>query len=114
MNLPRYKLWLIIGAAFGGLSVACGAVGAHGLKQALVPEQLEVWETAARYQMYQALGLLAVGLLSMRHGRPPIHWAGATMTVGSLIFSGCLYALVLTGRRWLGAVVPIGGVLMIV
>ena len=114
MPLPRYKLWLVTGAVFGALSVACGAFGAHGLKQSLNREQLEIWETAARYQMYQGLGLLAVGLLAMRHCRAPIHCAGATMAVGSLIFSGCLYALVLTGQRWLGAVVPIGGVLMIV
>src|SRR4051794_15451291 len=114
MTRPRYKLWLVIGAAFAAVSVACGAFGAHRLKQSLNREQLEIWETAARYQMYQGLGLLAVGILAMRHCRSPIHCAGGTMALGSVIFSGCLYVLALSGPRWLGAVVPIGGVLMIV
>jgi uncharacterized membrane protein YgdD (TMEM256/DUF423 family) len=114
MRPARYKLWLVTGAVFGAMSIACGAFGAHRLKQSLSAEQLAIWETAARYQMYQALALLVVGILSIRGCRPPIHCGGATMAVGSLIFSGCLYALALGGPRWLGAVVPFGGALMIV
>jgi uncharacterized membrane protein YgdD (TMEM256/DUF423 family) len=120
--MPRYKLWLVLGSLLGGLAVAAGAFGAHWLhdhfaKDGLTADEarlIEVWETAARYQMYHALALLAVGLLNARHCAMAINLAGGTMTLGTLIFSGCLYALVLTGMKVLGAIVPIGGVLMIV
>lgn len=122
MNLPR--LWLMLGALGGGLAVTLGAFGAHGLESALEKDTalsiserghlLDVWETAARYQMYHALALLAVGLLALRRSDASLHAAGTTMVLGTLIFSGCLYALVLTRVRVLGAIVPIGGVLLIV
>ncbi len=120
----RSETWLVMGALLGGLAVALGAFGAHGLEGTLrgsegvlsesAHKQLANWETAARYQMYHALALLAVGLLASRRCSAAIHIAGATMTVGVLIFSGCLYALVLSGQRMLGAVVPVGGVLLLV
>jgi len=96
--------------------VAAGAFGAHGLKNVLKADaqQLANWETAARYQMYAALALVMIGLFALRQPSPLLHWAGGTLTLGTLIFSGCLYLLVLTSQRWLGAVVPIGGVLLIV
>ena len=75
---------------------------------------IEVWETAARYQMYHALALLGVGLAAMWRQSKAIFLAGAAMLLGTVIFSGCLYALVLTEQKWLGRVVPIWGVLMIV
>ena len=122
MNLPR--LWLMLGALGGGLAVTLGAFGAHGLESALEKDTalsiserghlLDVWETAARYQMYHALALLAVGLLALRHSRGSLHVAGAAMVLGTLIFSGCLYALVLTRVPALGKFVPVGGILLIV
>lgn len=122
MTMPRYKLWLLLGALLGGLSVALGAFGAHGLRDEYLADgftddelrRLENWETAARYQMYHALALLAVGFVAARRCGLAVNLAGAAMTLGTFIFSGCLFALVLTGQKWLGAVVPIGGVLMIV
>src|SRR5262245_34796956 len=113
-NISGSQTWLLIAALFGGLAVACGAFGAHGLKERLAPADLANWETAARYQMYHALALLAVGLLAARSPSRLLNVAGLSMTLGILIFSGCLYALVLTGERRLGAVVPFGGVLLIV
>ncbi len=120
----RSEIWLVVGALLGGLAVALGAFGAHGLEgmlrgsdeilSAAAQKQLANWETAARYQMYHALALLAVGILAGRRCSAAIHLAGVTMTAGVLIFSGCLYALVLSGQRILGAVVPIGGVLLLV
>ena len=116
------NLWLVTAAILGGLAVACGAFGAHSLKAhfaadgSLSPadeQQLAIWETAARYQMYHALALLAVGLLNGRYGGRMLQIAGGAFTAGTMIFSGCLYALVLTGQRWLGAIVPIGGTLLI-
>lgn len=107
--------WIRIAALLGGLSVIAGSFGAHGLKGHVEPKDLETFETAARYQMYHALALLGIGLLALHQGSsPPIQIAGWCFLGGTLIFSGTLYALVLTGIRWLGAITPIGGVLMIV
>jgi uncharacterized membrane protein YgdD (TMEM256/DUF423 family) len=119
--------WLLVGAVLGALAVACGAFGAHGLKSAFqspaiqrelgeqeIAAKLANWETASRYAMYHALALLAVGFLSVRNPTRTVHLAGFAFTAGTIIFSGCLDVLVLTGQRWLGAVVPIGGVLLIV
>lgn len=107
--------WIRVAALLGGLSVAAGAFGAHGLKGYLEPKDLETFETAARYQMYHALALLGIGLLALYQGSsPPLQIAGWCFLSGTLIFSGTLYALVLSGIRWLGAITPIGGVLMIV
>src|SRR5262245_27089761 len=118
------RLWLLMGALLGGLSVALGAIGAHKLEShlrepdgsltAAAERSMAVWETAARYQMYHALALLMVGVLTLRHRSTIIQSAGWAMTAGVLIFSGCLYALVLSGQKKLGMVVPIGGVLMLV
>src|SRR5262245_47084251 len=115
MSTQSWNPWLFIAALLGGLAVACGAFGAHGLRARFAADDpmLTNWETAARYQMYHALALLAVGLLATRSPSRLLNFAGVGMTLGTLIFSGCLYALVLTGERRLGAVVPIGGVLLI-
>jgi uncharacterized membrane protein YgdD (TMEM256/DUF423 family) len=111
-----HRLPLIAGAIIGGLSVAGGAFGAHGLKAVLEASgQGANWETAARYAMYHALALVAAGLLAAV--RPatagllvPATWC---FLAGTAIFSGCLAALALSGVRILGAIVPIGGVLLI-
>src|SRR5262245_7002643 len=87
------RLWLFTGALLGCVAVALGAFAAHGLKSYLGTSgdewsaKLANWETAARYQMYHALALLAVGLLAERHPSVCIHVAGASMTLGTLIFS---------------------------
>ncbi len=116
MPFNASKTWLITAAVLAGLAVAFGAFGAHGLKARFSADHpmLANWETAARYQMYHALALLAVGLLAIGSPSRTLNMAGLCMTLGTIIFSGCLYALVLTGERRLGAIVPIGGVLMIV
>jgi uncharacterized membrane protein YgdD (TMEM256/DUF423 family) len=127
MISARYKVWLILGALLGGLAVVFGAFGAHGLESALkgpsagrelgeqqIASYLANWETAARYQMYHALALLGVGWLTSRRCSWAVNLAGVAFTLGVLIFSGCLYVLVLTGQKWLGAIVPIGGMLLIV
>lgn len=107
--------WLRLGAILGGLAVACGAFAAHGLEDRLNERGLGLFETAARYQMYHALALIAVGLLAgtARGGRA-LGVAGWSFSLGILLFSGSLYALALTGVRWLGAITPIGGVLFLV
>jgi uncharacterized membrane protein YgdD (TMEM256/DUF423 family) len=99
-----------LGAGFGGLGVAAGAFGAHALKAVLSPEMLAVYETAARYQMYHALALLAVGLVLQRHPANASHWVGWLFVAGIVLFSGSLYLLAFTGMKWLGAMTPLGGV----
>ena len=101
------------GAALALLAVALGAFGAHALRERLEAGDLEIFETAVRYQMYHALALLGVAWLSTRLPGPLTGWAGWLMVAGTLVFSGSLYLLVLTGPRWLGAVTPVGGVLLI-
>ena len=98
-----------IGAVAGFLGVALGAFGAHALQGRLSPEDLQIFETAVRYQLVHALALVALAALSGRISAVPAIVAGWGFTGGILVFSGSLYLLVLTGPRWLGAVTPIGG-----
>jgi len=112
----RDGFWVQVGAVWGFLAVAMGAFGAHGFKDRLAELGTGPnFQTAAQYQMYCALALLAVGLLVLtgRSGTAA-SVAGWGLLLGSLIFSGSLYVLALTGLRWLGAITPIGGVAMLV
>ena len=97
----------------GALGVGLGAFGAHALAARLSPADLATFETGARYQMFHAVALLGVGAWLDRHPAGRLQWAARAFGLGVLIFSGSLYALVLTGHRWLGAVTPIGGVALI-
>ena len=81
----------------------------HALRARLSPDLLAVFETAARYQMYHALGLLAVAWMVTRWPGPWPVRAGWLFVAGTVLFSGSLYALALTGVRWLGAITPLGG-----
>jgi uncharacterized membrane protein YgdD (TMEM256/DUF423 family) len=102
-----------IGATLGFLAVAAGAFGAHALRSRLTPEDLEIFETAARYQMYHALALLAAAWAVGRWPGGAALACGWLFLGGTLVFSGSLYLLVLTGQRWLGAVTPIGGLALL-
>jgi uncharacterized membrane protein YgdD (TMEM256/DUF423 family) len=115
-----------MGAIWGFLAVTMGAFGAHGLKErfqslggqtgGLTAERLEAnFNTAAQYHMYCALAILAVGLFAAtgRNGAA-LQTSGWSFLLGSLIFSGSLYILSVSGLRWLGAITPIGGVAMLV
>ena len=103
------RLFFALGSASALVTVATGAFGAHGLRARLSPDLLAVFETAALYQMYHALALLAVGWAVTRWPGPWPVRAGWLFAVGTLLFSGSLYALALSGMRWLGAVTPLGG-----
>ena len=132
MSTPRN--WIVLGAILAGLAVVFGAFGAHGLEGKLsdiygdevksiggleVPatfKYLRDFKTAAEYQMYHAFGLLALGVAAgqaatVRAGHKIAAWC---FLLGIVFFSGSLYVLVLTGLRWLGAITPIGGTLMII
>jgi uncharacterized membrane protein YgdD (TMEM256/DUF423 family) len=103
--------WLGVGALSGLFAVAAGAFGAHGLKARLTPELLAIFETAARYQMMHALLLVVIGGLALKSpvSSSLLSAAGGLATVGTVLFSGSLYVLALTGVRWLGAITPLGG-----
>ncbi|HKQ70812.1 MAG TPA: DUF423 domain-containing protein [Polyangiaceae bacterium] len=106
-------MWALLGASNAFLAVAAGAFGAHALKARLSADLLAVFETAARYHMYHALGLIGVAWLASAKGSAAnaVGWA---MMAGIVFFSGSLYALALTGTRALGAVTPIGGLCFLV
>jgi uncharacterized membrane protein YgdD (TMEM256/DUF423 family) len=104
------RLFAGLGALVAFLAVAFGAFGAHALRARLTPEDLAIFETGVRYQMYHAFALLAVAWASSRWPGGLTHAAGWAFFAGILIFSGSLYVLVLSGQRWLGAVTPLGGV----
>lgn len=105
-----------IAALLGGLAVAGGAFASHALKSKLSDRALEIFETGTRYQMYHALALLLVVVL-LAQSQSAQTWlssAGIAFIVGTLIFSGSLYALSLSGIKWLGAITPIGGAAFLV
>ncbi len=106
------RLAATIGSIFGALAVVLGAFGAHALRSRLDPRDMEIFETAVRYQMYHAFALFAAAWLLSRN-LPSAAFAAWGFIIGVVIFSGSLYLLVATGHRWLGAVTPIGGVAMI-
>jgi len=91
------------------VAVALGAFAAHGLKARLSVELLATFETGVRYQMYHALALLAVGWACTRWPGGAANASGWLFVAGSVLFSGSLYALSLSGVRWLGAITPLGG-----
>jgi uncharacterized membrane protein YgdD (TMEM256/DUF423 family) len=103
-----------IGAISAFIAVAAGAFGAHALKDIVSTDRLVVWETAVRYQMYHALGLLVVAYLAGQKSAGPARVAGWLFVAGTLVFSGSLYALTLSGVTWLGAITPLGGLAFLV
>ena len=113
-NLPArlMRLPLVAGALFALLAVMAGAFGAHGLRNLVSERGLEVFQTAVTYQMYHAIALLLVALLSTGTGlsRRLLTTAAGFFLAGILLFSGSLYVLALTQVHWLGPVTPVGGV----
>ena len=104
---------LATGAVMAAIGVGAGAFGAHALKDRLTPADLGIFETACRYWMYHALGVCVVAMVLARIENGFMKASAIAMIVGALVFSGSLIALVATGNRMLGAVTPIGGVLLI-
>jgi uncharacterized membrane protein YgdD (TMEM256/DUF423 family) len=107
-------IFVLLGALSGAAGVALGAFGAHALRSHLTPERQAVFETGVRYQLIHALALLFVGIGAgnILNGV----WLGAAgwlFVVGTILFSGSLYLLVLSDRRWLGAITPFGGIALI-
>lgn len=98
-----------LGAVIALLAVAAGAFGAHALSTRLAPDRLATFETAARYQMYHALALIAAAGAAAKWPGSAASLAGTFFLAGIVIFCGTCYALALGSARWLGAITPIGG-----
>ncbi|MEQ6119441.1 DUF423 domain-containing protein [Reichenbachiella sp. MALMAid0571] len=108
------KSILIAGSVFGLLTVVVGAFGAHALHVTLLENgRIDTFETAVKYQGIHALALLIIGVLSEKVDSSKIIYAGYSMVIGVLIFSGSLYILSITNMTFLGAITPIGGLFMI-
>jgi uncharacterized membrane protein YgdD (TMEM256/DUF423 family) len=108
------KFFLQTGIILAGLSVAIGAFGAHSFKAFLeLNNQMNNYETAARYQMYGGLALILTGILTERFKNKFMSLAGQSFVLGTIIFAGALYLICGTGIKMFGAIAPIGGTGMI-
>jgi uncharacterized membrane protein YgdD (TMEM256/DUF423 family) len=107
------RTFLALGAISAAISVAAGAFGAHALKARLPADLLAIFETGARYHMYHAIGIVLAAWAASRFPGAAATWAGWLFLAGTVLFSGSLYALALSGVRALGAVTPLGGVAFI-
>ena len=109
------KLFIILGSLNAFIGVALGAFGAHGLKSKVAPDMLTVWETAVQYHLIHALGLFLIGILcQLIPEASQVRVAGWLLLAGIVMFSGSLYAMVLTVTKPLGIITPIGGVAFLV
>jgi uncharacterized membrane protein YgdD (TMEM256/DUF423 family) len=104
---------LVIGGLLMALGVVLGAVGTHSLRARLTPDQLGVFETAVRYHLYNALGLLVMGAVALSATPPLLRWAAAFIVVGIVLFSGALYAASLGAPRFIHVLPPFGGLALI-
>jgi uncharacterized membrane protein YgdD (TMEM256/DUF423 family) len=98
--------FVTVGAIFAFMGIGIGAFGAHAVKNTISPESLAIYQTGVQYHLIHALALVLVGIL----GTKISPWVGRLFSIGICVFSGSLYALALTGIKWLGAITPIGGV----
>ncbi|WP_287245074.1 DUF423 domain-containing protein, partial [Okeania sp. SIO1H5] len=110
------RIFLVIASILGGLSVVAGSFASHALKEKFSQYFLDIFQTGARLQMYHSLALLMVAFLLTIEELPQglMVAAGYAFIIGIAIFSGSLYALSLTGIKWLGAITPIGGIALII
>lgn len=104
------KLFIMLGSISALFGVALGAFGAHGLKSRVAPEQLTIWQTGVQYHLVHAIALVLVGILcQVLAPTPLLRGAGWSFLTGTVLFSGSLYLLVLSGVRSMGAITPFGG-----
>lgn len=108
----RDSTLIMLGSLLAALGVMLGAFGAHALKARVTADMLEVWQTAVFYHLVHAVAVLVVAALAVRLGTSA-GWIAVLFIAGILLFSGSLYALVLTGIRPLGMVTPVGGMAFI-
>jgi len=103
------RFFFASGALSAFIAVAAGAFGAHGLKGRLSAEMLPVFEVGVRYQMYHAFALIAAAWVQSKWPSLIAATGGWLFLIGTLLFSGSLYLLSMSGVAWLGAITPLGG-----
>jgi uncharacterized membrane protein YgdD (TMEM256/DUF423 family) len=108
--MNNQKTILVAGGIFGFLGVAFGAFGAHGLRNILSPEFLEVFRTGVLYQLIHSVVILSIGLSAKKE----FYIAGIFMAIGIILFSFSLYAYSLTGEKFIAMITPVGGVSFLV
>jgi uncharacterized membrane protein YgdD (TMEM256/DUF423 family) len=114
-----HKGFLAVGALLGGVAVALGAFGAHGLKSIVPPETVSTFQTGVQYQMYHALALVAVAIIFEKFPNRLVNWAAISFCIGILLFSGSLYVLTFikatgkVGLEGIGIITPVGGIFFI-
>jgi len=108
------RTFFALGCVLALLGVVAGAFAAHGLKAHLTAHQLDIWETGARYHMYQSLALLGVAWAATRWPGRAVDLAGWLFVAGVILFSGSLYLLAVTDVKVLGAITPLGGLCFLV
>ncbi len=108
------KLFITLASLSGMLAVILGAFGAHGLRDRLDPHLMGIYQTGVQYHFYHALALLAVGIIALQQPQTALlKSAGWLFLIGTVIFSGSLYLLAISGVKWLGAITPLGGLAFI-
>jgi uncharacterized membrane protein YgdD (TMEM256/DUF423 family) len=108
------KKWLLTGTAFGFLSVAIGAFGAHGLKNVLNDYGRDIFHTGVLYQMFHSLALIGTGIIQNIRKIPGLDISGWCFTAGIFLFSGSLYIIAVTGLKSVGVITPVGGVAFLI
>jgi uncharacterized membrane protein YgdD (TMEM256/DUF423 family) len=108
------RLWMAMGGVFGFLTVAGGAFGAHALKAHLTPERLTTFDTGTRYGQVHAVLLVVIALLAATKPSTALDVAGASISLGIVLFTGSLWMLAVTQIRWFGPITPLGGLAFLV
>jgi len=103
--------FIAISACFGFFGVVLGAFGAHGLKNILSPDLMTVYHTGVLYHLIHTIALLGFGIIHRHYAG--VQWPGWCFSAGIIVFSGSLYLLAITGIKLLGAITPIGGLLLL-
>ncbi|MCF6138970.1 DUF423 domain-containing protein [Pseudalkalibacillus berkeleyi] len=110
-----FKLFILLGAINAGLSVVLGAFGAHGLESKLSAKMMDVFKTGVQYHIFHSLGLFVIAFLADKFPTSSmLSWAGWTMMIGIILFSGSLYVLSVSGISKLGIITPFGGLAFII
>ncbi|MDD9148340.1 MULTISPECIES: DUF423 domain-containing protein [unclassified Sporolactobacillus] len=111
------KIFIALGSLLAFLSVSFGAFGAHVLKPHLGEHYFPIFQTGVQYQMFHSLGLILIGILAasvFRGSAGLLQWAGWLLVLGTVLFSGSLYALSLSRVDAIGIITPFGGVAFLI
>ena len=107
------KIILLFATVSGFLAVAIGAFGAHGLKNIITADLINIYKTGVDYHFYHTFALLTLGLSAQWLPKKWLTVSACSFVVGIMLFSGSLYAYAITSAKWLGPITPLGGVCLL-